>query len=109
MADFHDSSSCRDDPVELRRRAERDGYLFLPRLIPVAPLLGVRRQILAVCERHGFLAPGSNPSDAIAAPGVRCREGDPEYMAAYDEIQRLEVFTPSRTRRRCLGCWSGSS
>jgi len=28
----------------------------------------------------------------IAAPEVRLREGDPVYMAAYDEIQRLEAF-----------------
>src|SRR5947209_20327122 len=92
MADFLDSSPCRADAAELRRRAERDAYLFFAGLIPAAPLLEVRRQILAVCERHGFLAPGSDPAAAVAAPGVRWREGDPEYMAAYDEIQRLEAF-----------------
>jgi hypothetical protein len=92
MADFLDSGPCRDDAGELRVRAEQHGYLYFSQLLPAAPLLEVRRQILAVCERHDFLAPGSDPAQAIAALGVRWREGDPEFMAAYDEIQRLEAF-----------------
>src|SRR5438874_10302885 len=92
MADFLDSTPYREDAGELRRRSARDGHLFFAGLLPREPLLKVRRQILAICERHGFLAPGSDPAEAIAAPGVRWREGDPEYMAAYDEIQRLELF-----------------
>src|SRR5204862_8029842 len=92
MATFLDSTPCRRDAAELRRRAERDGYLFFAGLLPPEPLLEVRQQILAFCERHGFLAPGADPAYAIAAPGVRWREGDAEYMAAYDEIQRLESF-----------------
>jgi len=92
MVDVQNSTEWRRDAGELRRRAARDGYLFFGGLLPPQAILTVRRAILAVCAGHGFLAPGSDPEEAIAAPGVRCREGDPEYMAVYDEIQRLEAF-----------------
>lgn len=92
MLPFHESSSLLDNVGALQSRMEEDGYLYFSRLLPAEPLRETRRQILAICERHGFLAPGAAPEDAIGRPGVRYREGDPEYMAAYDEIQRLEAF-----------------
>src|SRR5262249_40042659 len=39
-----------------------------------------------------FLSPGTPLEAGIARPGVACRENDPDYMAAYDDIQRLEAF-----------------
>jgi hypothetical protein len=92
MQQFLNSYPVSSDAGALRERAARDGYLFFRGLIPPEPLLEVRRQILAVCERHGFLAEGASREEGIARPGVRWREGDAPYMAAYDEIQRLEVF-----------------
>jgi hypothetical protein len=92
MKPFLDSTDALQSPAELRARAARDGYLFFRGLLPPEPLRETRLRILGVCARHGFLAPGTDPDLAIAAPGVRFREGDPEYMAAYDEIQKLETF-----------------
>jgi len=92
MQPFHDSTSLLLDPAALREQAVQDGYLFFAGLLPREPVLDARREILEVCARHGFLAEGRALDEAIAAPGVRFREGDPEYMAAYDEIQRLESF-----------------
>ncbi len=92
MLPFLDSTPVAADPSELRARADRDGYVFFRRLLPPAPLLTVRRGILEICARHGWLKPGTVVEDGIAAPGVAYREGEPQYMAAYDEIQRLESF-----------------
>jgi ectoine hydroxylase-related dioxygenase (phytanoyl-CoA dioxygenase family) len=92
MRPFLDSGDAVRNPAELRARAERDGYLFLRGILPREPVLELRRQILEVCDRHGFVGEGEPLDRGIAAPGVRCREGDPEYMAAYDDIQRLEAF-----------------
>ncbi len=89
---FHDATDLLDDAAALRERARRDGTLFFRGLLPVEPVRELRAQVLAVCEQHGFLQAGSALEDALAAPGVRWREGDAEYMAAYDEIQRLEAF-----------------
>jgi ectoine hydroxylase-related dioxygenase (phytanoyl-CoA dioxygenase family) len=92
MQPFVDSSTLLGAPEALRERAARDGYLFFRGLLSDAAAREVRREILEVCARRGFLRPGSPLDDAVAADGVRLREGDPEYMAAYDEIQRLEAF-----------------
>jgi hypothetical protein len=92
MLPFLDSTPVAADAAELRARAARAGYLFFRGLLPAATILALRRQILDLCARHGFLEPGSDPADAIASPGARYREGDPEYMALYDDLQRLEAF-----------------
>ena len=84
-----DSSPLLTDSARLREQAEGDGYLFLRGLIPTEPVRGVRESILEICRRHGFAETGG---DGLAVPGIRFREGEPEYMAAYDEIQRLEGF-----------------
>src|SRR5688500_17186292 len=89
---FLDSSDSLENPAEIRARAARDGYLFFRGLLPREPLIELRHLILDICGRHGFLSPDHHPHEAVAAPGVRWREGDPAYMAAYDEIQRLEPF-----------------
>jgi hypothetical protein len=77
--------------------------LFFGCLLPREPVLEVRQRILEVCEQHGFLAPGSPPAEAVARPEVRWREGDAEYMAAYDDIQRLEAFHALALRPEILG------
>lgn len=92
MQPFTDSTDLLQQPEELRARAVRDGYLFLPGLLAPEPVLELRRQILEICARHGFTAEGSELMQGIAAEGLRLREGEPAYMAAYDDIQRLEAF-----------------
>lgn len=92
MIPFLDSTDALAQPEVLRGRAAEQGFLFFRGLLPREPLREARRQILEICARHGFLAPGTEPEAGIAAEGVRYREGHPEYMAAYDEIQRLEAF-----------------
>lgn len=92
MQPFHDSTPLLTDPSALREQAAREGYLFFAGLLPREPVLQTRREILEICAQHGFLAEGRALEEAVAAPGVRFREGDPKYMAAYDEIQRLESF-----------------
>ncbi len=92
MDPFLDSTPIAGNASELRERAERDGYLFFRGLVPPAPLLAVRRQILEICERHGWLKPGTAVEDGMAAPGVAYTPRNPEYLGVYDEIQRLESF-----------------
>jgi len=51
------------DPEELVRRLRRDGYVFLRGLLPREGVLDLRRAILEVCQRHGWLSPGSSLLD----------------------------------------------
>ncbi len=90
--DFLVSNDAFDNPDELRRRANRDGYLFFRGLLENSAFLNVRRQILELCKDAGWLADGSALMDGIAAPGVKWVEPQPEFMKVYYEIMKLEDF-----------------
>lgn len=92
MKPFESSVDLLDRPEALRERAERDGCLFFRGLLPAEPLRELRRQILELCARHGWLAEDAPLEAGMARGGVRFRENQPEYMALYDELQRLETF-----------------
>jgi ectoine hydroxylase-related dioxygenase (phytanoyl-CoA dioxygenase family) len=91
-AEFLVSNDALNDSEELRRRANRDGYLFFRGLLDAEPLLNVRRQILELCQKEGWLASGCSMMDGIAKPGVKWVEPQPEFMRVYYEIMKLEEF-----------------
>jgi hypothetical protein len=87
-APFADARPLLSDPQALRARAAADGCLMLRGLLPAADVLAVRNAILTLCVEAGWCDAGGR-----AAPGVGPYiEGQPEYMAVYDRIQRLEAF-----------------
>jgi hypothetical protein len=92
LAEFLVSNDALNDPQELRRRADRDGYLFFRGLIDPQPLLNVRRQILELCQKGGWLAEGKPLMEGIAKPDVKWVEPQPEFMKVYYEIMKLEDF-----------------
>ena len=55
LESLHDASVERGDPVQLRHRAVRDGYVFLPRLLPRAAVMALRREATAACRELGLL------------------------------------------------------
>jgi len=71
---------------------DEDGYLFVPGLVAPEAIRGVRHDILALCSQAGWLAPGADPDEGIAAPDIRYVAGQPEFMPVYTEIQKLESF-----------------
>ena len=50
-----DASAERRDPVRLRERALREGCVFLPRLLPRAAVMALRRRAIAACRELGLL------------------------------------------------------
>ena len=48
---LHDASAEHCDPVRLRHRALREGYVFLPRLLPRAAVMALRRQAISDLPR----------------------------------------------------------
>jgi len=89
---FRVSNDALGQADELRRRLAEDGYLFVRRLVDPQPLADLRRQMLDVCREGGWLVPGSNLIEGVADVDRKCAEGDPEYLAVYTNIQRLEAF-----------------
>lgn len=82
-----DSTPLLGDPEALRARAEEDGYLWLRGVHSLQAIEALRHRVLAASERYGWLAPDTDPHDAIARPGI---EGlafdDPQWIALQVEV-----------------------
>ncbi len=86
------SNEACDDVEELRRRLDRDGYLFFRQLQRPALLEALRREMLTVMQEGGWVREGTDPVDGIANLDARCTEGDVDYTEVYHEVYRLEAF-----------------
>jgi hypothetical protein len=76
-------------PDILRERARRDGYVLVRGLVPPHDLLAVRAGILRCLMDAGWC----DEAARVPAELPRHAEGaDPEFMALYDGVQRLETF-----------------
>ena len=85
-AELRVSDDAREDPVELRRRLDLDGYLFFRRLQDPDRLRDLRREMLTVMQRGGWLVAGTDPVDGIANLEARCTEADLKYTHDYHEV-----------------------
>jgi hypothetical protein len=68
---LEDASASLGDPVALRERVRRDGFLFLRRLIPRGRVLALRRFILDYARAAGWLDPAAPVEEARGWPGKR--------------------------------------
>lgn len=89
---FQVDNGLLNDGQLLRAAMAERGYLFFRGLIPADAILAARREILARCEEAGWLRPGTDPADGVAAPGVCWIEGQPEFMRVYNALQKGEAF-----------------
>ena len=92
LEDFKISNDAVDDPVELRRRLDQDGYLFIKGLQDPSRLRALRLDMLEVCRAAGWIAAGTELADGIVDLAARCAEGDIEYIRVYHQAYRLESF-----------------
>ena len=90
--DFVPANEALEDQAELRRRVAEDGFLFFPRLIDAGRIRDLRTQVTQICQRHGWIKAGSNPSDGIAEPSRACAEPEPDFYEIYRDIYKLEAF-----------------
>lgn len=89
---FRVSNDAIDDPPELRRRIDDEGYLFLKRLQDKDKMMALRRDMLQVIADGGWLAEGTDPIDGIADVSKQCTEGDVTYTDVYHRVYSLESF-----------------
>jgi len=87
------------DFAALRARAEEEGYLFFKQLLPVAEILRVRADMLAVVARHGWRQPGQDALGGLLdldalnqVPDDDMRKDIGVSHAAYHDVQKLESF-----------------
>ncbi len=96
---FEDATPLLGDVNALRAKAAQDGFLFFRALVPVPPLLGLRRDMVTVLDRYGWIKPGSDPMDGFlhqpaldAVPDSEMRTDIGVSAAMYDDVQRLQSF-----------------
>lgn len=82
------STELLGDRESLRARLEDDSYLYFPGLLDRDRVLRLRRRILEVLAEVGWVEPAVLMRGRTVVRPVR--EGEPEFFAAYDEIQKLE-------------------
>ena len=92
LGELVDSNDITPDVNRLRQRLDDDGYLFFRGLLDADQLLSLRREMLTVMQRGGWLIAGTDPMDGIADPAARSTEGDPEYTDVYHEVYKLQAF-----------------
>lgn len=106
MQPFLNSTDVLNDGPELRRRMQRDGYLFLRGLLPTAVVEGLRLQILAIAQKAGWLKAGTPLADAIADLNGFCVEPEPAYMQKYHAMYKLPEFHAIQHHPNLLGLFA---
>ncbi len=84
-----------DDPQALRHQIEEDGFGFFRGLIPAEPILSLRRTILEMFKRRGWILEGSELMDGIVDPCIKevtCYASNGVDKQAYQELYRVEAF-----------------
>lgn len=92
LHELRESNDVLHDQRELQQRLSEDGYLFFRRLFATEPLRELRREMLTVMQKGGWIRKGTDPLDGIAEPGVQCTEGDLEYTEVYHQVYALQRF-----------------
>jgi hypothetical protein len=92
MQAFIDSSDLVTDGPALAERVRRDGYLFLPRLLPRHDVAAVQRQIAEIARDAGWLRNDRPVEHAVADPSGFCVDPDPNYLKTLRRINRLEDY-----------------
>ena len=91
MTPFVESNDIVGDGDALRRRADRDGYLFLRDFVDGESILEPRRDITAILSEVGWIDDGTDPFEAISTHPALV-SGMEEFKPVYDAILRLESF-----------------
>jgi len=95
QTEFQDATPLLADPLALRQRMDTDSFLFFRGLVPRETILDLRRQILLICQRNGWLSNDAPLMDAIISPAAHQMEpwgGVGVTREAYGEIYKLEDF-----------------
>ena len=113
---FLDSSPLYEaqDWEGLRRRGKEEGYLFFKQLLPKEELLNLRRDMLGVVKKHGWLDSEADPDSGIlnvealnTVPDEAMRLDIGVSHEAYDDVQKLQSFHRLPHHPRLLHLYQG--
>ena len=87
---FTDSTALVRDGAALGANLDRDGYIFLRGVLPRDEIMGIRRQLLALADKGGWLR-GSEPIEkGVANLEKSCKDPEPRYLEFFKPMWKLE-------------------
>jgi hypothetical protein len=89
---LEDSAALLPDGPALAARMARDGYLYLPGLLPADVVAPLQREVAAIARDAGWLRPDTHLDAAVADPRGFCVDPEPRYLAVLQRINRLERY-----------------
>jgi ectoine hydroxylase-related dioxygenase (phytanoyl-CoA dioxygenase family) len=101
---FEVSNQLIAQPQKLKQRADEKGYLFFRNLLPEDAVFQLRKEVLEVCRKHGFLDESAPLMEGVSAPGFYIIESstNPDYTNYYKDIQQLHAFHALAHHRNLL-------
>ncbi len=85
------SNDLLGDSARLRERLATDSYLYFEQVIDPVAIQTVRDDFTTILADEGWIR-GGPARDRAVSISKPVREGDAEFFAAYDRIQKLESF-----------------
>jgi hypothetical protein len=99
---FHVSHTGREDIASLAARLERDGYLFLPGLLPTADVANVQRQVGEIIRDAGWLRRDAPVAMALAEPAGFCVDPEPVYVNVLRKINSLQDYHALKHHKKLI-------
>jgi hypothetical protein len=100
---LEDSAALLMDGPALAARMARDGYLYLPGLLPRGAVARVQREVAAIARDAGWLRRNALLDDAVANLHGFCVDPEPRYLEVLRRINRLEAYHALKHHPRLLG------
>ena len=77
---FTDSTVLVRDGAALGANLDRDGYIFLRGVLPRDEIMGIRRQLLALADKGGWLKGDEPIEKGVANLEKACKDPEPRYL-----------------------------
>ncbi len=103
MHPLESAAPIAEDGPALAARMGRDGYLYLPGLLPPDVIAGVQREVAAIARDAGWLRRDTPLAEAVADPRGFCVDPEPRYLEVLRRINRLESYHALKHHPRLLG------
>jgi hypothetical protein len=87
----------------LAARMARDGYLYLPGLLPLDVVARVQLEVAAVARDAGWLRQHTPLADAVADPRGFCVDPEPRYLEVLRRINRIEGYHALKHHPQLMG------
>lgn len=89
---FTDSTDALGDGQALARNLDRDGYLFLRRVLPRDEVLSLRRKLLERATGAGWVRQDCPLESGVADPAKACKDPEPHYLEHFRPMWKLEAL-----------------